>query len=629
MSKKSLEILSKVWGYDQFRSLQEEIVDASIYGKDVLALLPTGGGKSICFQVPGLARDGLCIVISPLIALMDDQVHQLRNRGIRANMISSGMTYREMDNILDNARFGGLDFLYVSPERIQTELFRERIKLTEVGLIVVDEAHCISEWGHDFRPSYQQISLLREWHPGVPVMAVTATATPKVKEDIISSLKLNDVQLFEAPFSRPNLIYDVYHVNDKMSSLSRLCKSHQGQVGIVYCQTRKSAKMIVKYLTAAKVKVALYHGGLNSSERKNAMKSWLEEKTPVMVATNAFGMGIDKPNVRFVAHFELPNNPEAYFQEAGRAGRDSLDAQTYALVQQNDTKELQQRIEAQFPELDRIKFIYRALMNFLKIAIGSGADESYPLDIASFAKRYDFQINEVYVSLKLLEMNGDILFREDGITGSRLKIAVDNAHLYSFQLKNHALDPLISALCRRYRSIFEEFTEIDEDGLAKGLKIDAATLQKQLKQLEVNGLIDINWRTNLPLVTFLRERLPDDYINLKPSVYTFRKEQAFKRLAAMIEFINSNICRQRFIIEYFGQHSPDCGRCDTCRNKQAQHDTASFTEEIRDILSKPTSMEEILAQFDTIHHPAIKQQLRELLVEEKISFSNHLFSWNR
>lgn len=625
--QKSRDILKQIWGYDGFRPLQEEIVDSAIYGKDVLALLPTGGGKSICFQVPGMARDGLCIVISPLIALMDDQVLQLKNRGLRASMLSSGMSYKEMDSILDNARFGGLDFLYISPERIQTELFRERIKLTEIGLIVVDEAHCISEWGHDFRPAYQEISILREWHPHVPVIAVTATATSKVKEDIISSLKLNDVQLFEAPFDRPNLIYDVYHVKDKMSSLARLCKSHQGQVGIIYCQTRRSAKLLVKYLTAAKVRVAIYHGGLNSRERKAAMKSWLDEKTPVMVATNAFGMGIDKPNVRFVAHYELPNNPEAYFQEAGRAGRDSLSAQTYALVQPNDEKDLRTRIESQFPELDRIKFIYRAMMNFLKIAIGSGADESYPLDIAAFAKRYEFQVNEIYVTLKLLEMNGDLLFREEGMIGSRLRIAVDNAHLYSFQLKNHALDPLISALCRRYRAIFDEFTEIDEDGLAIGLKINEATLTKQLKQLEANGLIDVNWKTNLPLITFLRERLPDDYINLKASVYTFRKEQAFKRLDAMIAFIHSQQCRQRFIIEYFGQKSSDCGRCDYCR-AQKETKTESITDHLKLLLATKISLENILSNFDGIQHDLIKQQLREWLVEEQISFSDHLFSWN-
>lgn len=625
--QKSLEILHKVWGYDQFRPLQEEIVDAAIYGNDVLALLPTGGGKSICFQVPGIAREGLCIVISPLIALMDDQVQQLRDRGIRAAMLSSGMRYKEMDAVLDNARFGGLDFLYVSPERIQTELFRERVKLMEIGLIVVDEAHCISEWGHDFRPSYLEIATLREWHPNVPIMAVTATATPKVKETIVESLKLQSVQLFEGEFNRPNIAYDVYHVENKLASLARLCKTHGGQVGIVYCQTRRSVKSVAKYLTAANIKAAVYHGGLNNKERQNAMQSWLNERTPVMVATNAFGMGIDKPNVRFVAHYELPNNPEAYFQEAGRAGRDTLPAQTYALVHPTDEKELHARIAAQFPELDRIKFIYRALMNFLKIAIGSGADESYPLDIAAFAKRYEFQISEVYATLKLLEMNGDLLFAEDGMLGSRLKIAVDNTHLYSFQLKNYELDPLISALCRRYRAIFEEFTEIDEEGLAAGLRISEEKLQQQLKQLEINGLIDINWRSALPLVTFLRERLPDDYIQLQPKVYTFRKEQALKRLDAMLEFVSAAQCRQRYIIEYFGQSSPDCGRCDYCRAHTGQA-SGTVNDQLNELLNKPQSMEEVLQHFDPIHHGTVKQLLREWLVEEKVNFEGRLFSKN-
>ena len=625
--QKSQDILRQVWGYDQFRPLQEEIVDAAIYGKDVLALLPTGGGKSICFQVPGIARDGLCLVVSPLIALMSDQVHQLKNRGVRAAMLTSSMSYKEMDAVLDNARFGGLDFLYLSPERIQTDMFRERMKLTNIGLIVVDEAHCISEWGHDFRPAYQQISSIREWHPGVPIIAVTATATNKVKETIIESLKLKDVQVFESSFDRPNIAYDVYHVNDKLSSLARLCKSHNGQVGIIYCQTRRSVKHVASYLSAARLKVAIYHGGLNTRERETAMKNWLEEKTPIMIATNAFGMGIDKPNVRFVAHFELPNNIEAYFQEAGRAGRDNKTAQTYALVTDNDKIDLERRIQEQFPELDRIKFIYRALMNYLKIAIGSGKDESYPFDIPAFSKRYDFSISEIYASMKLLEMNGDLLLSENGMLGSRIKVAVDNAHLYSFQLKNYELDPLISALSRRHRGIFEEFTEIDEESLAIALKINDTELTKQLKQLEINGLIDINWRSQLPIITILHERLPDDYLNLKPSVYSFRKEQALKRLDAMIQFVEIHQCRQRFIIEYFDQNIPDCGRCDFCRSKSKESEV-SINDLLLNYLKQPKGMEEILAGFDIIHHPTVKQLLREWLIEEKINFEDRLFSLN-
>jgi ATP-dependent DNA helicase RecQ len=308
--QKSNEILNRVWGYGSFRPMQEDIVDAAIYGKDVLALLPTGGGKSICFQVPGLARDGICIVISPLIALMEDQVQQLQQRGIKAKALTSGMSFREIDITLDNAKFGGIEFLYVSPERIQTRLFQERVKQMNVGLFVVDEAHCISEWGHDFRPSYKQISLLRQLHPEVPMMAVTATATKEVVEDIIASLSLKNVQFFEAPFERSNISYEVYPVSNKLNAITRLCKRNEGNVGIIYCQTRKSVKNVLQHLLSHGIKANMYHGGLNSQQRSLALNNWMSEVTPIMVATNAFGMGIDKPNVRFVTHYELPNNPD-------------------------------------------------------------------------------------------------------------------------------------------------------------------------------------------------------------------------------------------------------------------------------------------------------------------------------
>jgi len=624
--QKSREILHKVWGYREFRPLQEDIVDAAIYGKDVLALLPTGGGKSVCFQVPGIAREGICIVVSPLIALMEDQVSQLKQRGIRAAALTSGMSYREMDATLDNARFGGLDFLYVSPERVQTDLFRERVKLMELGLIVVDEAHCISEWGHDFRPSYTLISVMREWHPQVPIMALTATATPKVKEDIVALLQLKDPQVIEASFERNNLSYQIYHVENKLSALLSACSQHSGQVGIIYCQTRKSVKAVAKHLAVAKLPVAIYHGGLNQKERSKSMKSWMDEKTPIMIATNAFGMGIDKPNVRFVAHYELPNNPEAYFQEAGRAGRDNAEATTYAFVGKNDLKELEQRIESQFPPIDRVKFIFRSLFNFLKVAIGSGKDESYPLDLAAFAKRYDLNVNEVYVSLKLMEMNGELSFREEGMLGSRVKVAVDNAHLYAFQLRNHDLDALISALCRLYRSIFDEFTEIDEESLALRLKLSPAKLQEQLKKLETNGMIDINWRTSLPTVTMLRERLPDDYLQLRPEVYTFRKEQAIRRMNAMRELVEGSFCRPRYIIEYFGQFGKDCGKCDYCKAKG--NNSENLRDAVINLLKTPSSMDELLKQFEISQHQSLKDLLRELLMEERINFSDHRFALN-
>lgn len=624
--QKSNEILNRVWGYGSFRPMQEDIVDAAIYGKDVLALLPTGGGKSICFQVPGLARDGICIVISPLIALMEDQVQQLQQRGIKAKALTSGMSFREIDITLDNAKFGGIEFLYVSPERIQTRLFQERVKQMNVGLFVVDEAHCISEWGHDFRPSYKQISLLRQLHPEVPMMAVTATATKEVVDDIITSLSLKNVQFFEAPFERSNISYEVYPVSNKLNAITRLCKRNDGNVGIIYCQTRKSVKNVLQHLLSHGIKANMYHGGLNSQQRSLALNNWMSEVTPIMVATNAFGMGIDKPNVRFVTHYELPNNPEAYFQEAGRAGRDGNESRTFAFVGSNDIAELKERIISQFPPIETVKLVYRAICNYLKIAIGSGKDESYTIDFSEFTKRFQLKIDVIYPALKLLVMNGDIALTADGLRGSRIKFTIDNAHLYAFQLKNARVDPLITTLSRMYQDLFEDFSEIDETTVCKRLKINQQELESQLKFLEERGIIDITWRTSLPLVTFLHERLPDDFISFQPEVYTFRKEKALERVEAMRKYVESRQCRQQFIIEYFGQTSNPCGKCDICKENVLFSKHPRLEMEILDVVQTPKTMEEILLSFEEELTLKIKNLIRELLVAERISFSENKYS---
>ncbi|HLP54598.1 MAG TPA: RecQ family ATP-dependent DNA helicase [Fluviicola sp.] len=626
---KSRELLKKIWGYDNFRPLQEDIVDAAIYGKDVLALLPTGGGKSICFQVPGLAREGICIVISPLIALMEDQVRQLVNRGVRAKALTSGMSYRDMDITLDNARFGGLDFLYVSPERIQTRLFQERLKLMEVGLLVVDEAHCIAEWGHDFRPSYLAISTIREIHPQVPIMAVTATATEKVKQEIAERLQLHRPQVFEASFERSNLTYEVYPVPNKADALLKLCERMTGYVGIIYCQTRRSVKEVMNLLISQKIKANMYHGGMDARQRSMALKDWLSEETPIMVATNAFGMGIDKPNVRFVAHYELPNNPEAYFQEAGRAGRDGHPARTFAFVAPNDLEEIEQRISAQFPPIDQIKLIYRALCNFLKIAIGSGDHETYPLDFSLFTQRFKLDPKVVYPAFKILEMNGNIVFSEHAFHGSRIKITINNAHLYSFQLSNPNVDPLITLICRTHSNVFDEFCEIDEWQFCKRLKISQEALTKQLEYLETHGIIDITWRTSNPLVTFLHERKPDDYLEISPEHYLHRKERAFARLHAMRVFVEREECRQVQLIRYFGQETEPCGKCDVCKRKNVLETPKDLSEQILELFTKPLAQREVLLAFHESLHEAVKETLKQLLIEERIVFNSGRYSLRR
>jgi ATP-dependent DNA helicase RecQ len=624
---KSREILERVWGYNNFRPMQEEIVDAAIYGKDVLALLPTGGGKSICFQVPGLAREGLCIVVSPLIALMEDQVRQLTKRGVRARALTSGMSYREMDITLDNARFGGLDFLYISPERIQTRLFQERVRLMEIGLLVVDEAHCISEWGQDFRPSYLSIALIREIHPKVPVMAVTATANEKVKTEIIERLLLHQPAVFEASFERSNLAYEVYQVRNKAQAVLTLCKRMEDNVGIVYCQTRRSVKEVMKLLLSQQIRANMYHGGMDAKQRSQALNDWLNEKTPVMVATNAFGMGIDKPNVRFVAHFEIPNNPEAYFQEAGRAGRDGSFSRALAFVEPKDLPELEDRVMAQFPPIDTIKFVYRALCNFLKIAIGSGDGETYPVDFPAFTKRFSINPAEAYPAFKILEMNGNIIFSEHSFHGSRVKITINNAHLYSFQLSNAYVDPLITLLCRNYSGIFDQFYEIDEQQFCKRLQITQAELNKQLQFLETHGIIDITWRTSDPLVTFLHERKPDDYLEIRPEYYLHRKERAVERLQAMKRYIETEECRQLQLVRYFGQEGTPCGHCDVCKRQQQQQEDATVQTQLIDLLrNEARSMEQLLQEFDESRYAEVKAVLKKLLTEETIAFNSGAYS---
>lgn len=623
---KSKEILSRIWGYSQFRPLQEEIVDASIYGKDVLALLPTGGGKSICFQVPGIAREGITIVISPLIALMEDQVNQLVSKGVRAKALTSGLSYREIDILLDNAKFGGVDFLYISPERIQTALFQERVKQMEVGLIVVDEAHCISEWGHDFRPAYLTISKLREIHPEVPIIAVTATATPKVKEDIITHLQLKNPEIFESSFERDNISYEVYHVASKLEAITKWILKNPKDVGIIYCQTRRSVKDVMTYLQARKINAIMYHGGMKSKERSIALSNWMSEKNPIIVATNAFGMGIDKPNVRFVTHYEIPNNPEAYFQEAGRAGRDGKESRTFSFIEPNDVDEIAKRVLAQFPSPDQIRLVYRAMCNYLKIAIGSGNHESYALNYTDFVKKFNLNPTEVYPAIKLLEMNGNILFSEQGLKGSRVKINIDATHLYGFQLKNPTLDPLITWLNRNYNELFDTFCEIDETEACSRLRISEAELEKQLQTLETLGIIDITWRTDLPQVTFLHERLPDDYIELRPEVYHFRKERALERMNVMKEFVEGKHCRPHFIISYFGQTSSMCGKCDYCKEQILLEKHPRLELELISLLEKePLSLQAIISEFDEAFTPKIKTILKDLLNQERIVFSDQLF----
>lgn len=626
---KALEILEKYWGYKSFRPKQLDIVEAAMYGHDVLALLPTGGGKSICFQVPALAREGVCLVVSPLIALMEDQVMNLKKRGIQAEFIVSGMTYKEIDHLLDRVRFGNVKFLYTSPERLQSRLFIERCKLMNVGLIAVDEAHCISQWGFDFRPPYLDIAALREIHPNTPIIALTASATERVKNDIVHFLKLKKHHYFEGSFARKNLSYEVYHVNNKEAAIIHMVSKYRDYTGIVYCQTRKSTKFITLVLTANKLSADFYHGGLTREERKVKQADWIEGRTKVIVATNAFGMGIDKPDVRFVLHYEFPDSLEAFYQEAGRAGRDGNPARTLAFIGDHDMEILEQRMLSRFPEPEEVKRVYNAICNYLQLAMGSGKDETYPLDINDFLKKYPFDVLTVYNSLKVLELNKTISFNENSFAKTRILCIVSNTMLYDFQIKNRQLDPLISMISRTHVGIFESFMNLDEYGLCKALKINLNELRRQLKILESNGLYEISWRTDLPQITLLHERLPDTHFHLKPEVLIVRKEVAEEKFAQVIEYLTDFRCRSMKLVSYFGQEGEPCGICDVCKSEaksKIQSTPKSIREVVLDYLSEPRSFIEIKIHLAQADDTKIREILFELLDEQLVKFDGRVYS---
>ncbi len=596
--------------------MQEDIVDGIIYGHDTLAILPTGGGKSVCFQVPGMALEGITLVISPLIALMQDQVDQLNSKGIKAQLVTSTMTYREIDIALDNCRFGQVKFLYTSPERLKSDLFLERFKAMPVNLIVVDEAHCISEWGHDFRPAYREIAAIRTLHPTVPIAAFTASATEKTQADIRTYLGLKSPKYFAASLKRDNLSYHVRSSESKISSILDYCKNRTQETGIVYCQTRKSVKEVVRQLRAKNINAGFYHGGLNAEDRSYMLQNWMKGSIKVMVATNAFGMGIDKSDVRYVLHAEIPNNLEAYYQEAGRAGRDGAAAQAIAFWEEKDFDTMWSMLDAKYPSKERIKQIYSSLCNFLKIAVGSGANESYPIDLRAFTKAFNFSITEVFHSLKMLQSNDDLFFDESNFQPTRLKISIGSSALYKFQVGHDSVAQLISLLTRTHPGLFDHFVSIHEGEIAKRLSINPTELTRQLEYLEQYGVIDINFRTSLPKITLLHERLPDNYLKIEHSVYEQRRTLERSKLESMVAYIRTDECRTKFISDYFGGDAERCGNCDNCReNASSNHTFEELVGIIPTLL--PASLDNLVNRL-SIKRELIMNVLRHLMLEEVI-----------
>ncbi len=606
--------------------MQEEIINSVMAGNDTLALLPTGGGKSVCFQVPALAMEGLCIVVTPLIALMKDQVENLKKKGIKALAIYSGMHPGEIEVAINNCIYSGVKFLYLSPERLETEKIRMNIEKMRVCLLAVDEAHCISQWGYDFRPSYLKITEIRKFLPGVPVLALTATATAEVAIDIQQKLAFKKENLFQQSFERKNLVYVVQHEENKLNRLLKVVRNLKGS-GIVYLRSRKRTVEITEFLKKNGIRTGYYHAGLDRKTRDLRQDSWMTGETRVMVATNAFGMGIDKPDVRFVAHLDIPDSLEAYFQEAGRAGRDGKNAYAVLLYENADITEANSNISSQFPEMKTIRQVYHALGNYFNLAIGSGKDISLDFDIADFSNSYNFPFQTVYNSLKFLEKDGYLLLQDVIDAESKLYVRAGMEDLYKFQVEHSRYDKFIKTLLRSYSGLFTEFVKINEEELARRAELKRKEVDQYLISLEKFELITYVKKKTMPQITFLTERFSEKDIYISDEHYKNRKKSAETRLQAVIKYLNNvTECRSSQLLRYFNENQSNrCGRCDVCieRNKIELSDLQfnSILDQVRPLLmEEPFTIEQLANRLKEVKEDYLLKVVQWLLDNDQVVY---------
>jgi len=624
----SQEILKQYFGYDSFREPQEAIIQSTLDGNDTLALLPTGGGKSVCFQVPTLMQDGICVVVSPLIALMKDQVFQLKKRNIKAAAIFTGLSFNEIDIILDNCQFGYYKFLYVSPERLKTEIFIERFKRMKVNLIAVDEAHCISQWGFDFRPPYLEIAEIRKHHPTVPVLALTASANNNVQKDIIEKLEFKkQYQVFKKSFVRENLSFVVRHEDAKSPKVVEIINKVKGS-GIVYVRSRNKTKDIAEYLQRNNISADFYHAGLTTKERSLKQDNWIKNKTKVIVCTNAFGMGIDKPDVRFVIHLDIPESVEAYYQEAGRAGRDGKLSYAALLYNNQDVEQLREKLTQQFPTVDVIKSTYNALCNHLEIAIESGFMQTHNFDFRSFCQMFSVDPVATMNCLKILEQQNYLQLSEGVLLPSRVVFVMDKIELYKFEVANSTYALLIKAMLRMYGGIIDHYTKISEAQLAKQLKMEEKDVVEQLNYLHKNKILIYIASNDKPTVTLLTERMHERNLYINTQYINQRRKVITDQIQAMLEFVTQKKqCRQAFICNYFDEKEVSkCGRCDICLEEKKK---LEFSEDFKmakeDILQKTNNtwinIEDILPKNAHFAKQLYKDAIRFML-DEKMLMAN-------
>jgi ATP-dependent DNA helicase RecQ len=617
------EVLKQYWGFDKFRPLQEEIITSVLQGHDTLALLPTGGGKSLCFQVPALVQEGLCLVISPLIALMKDQVKALEQKGIRAAAVYTGMGYRQIDNLLDACVYSDYKFLYISPERLMTDEFQTRMERMKISLLAVDEAHCISQWGYDFRPPYLKIAEVRDKLKRVPVIALTATATPQVVDDIQSKLHFKQPNVFKKSFVRKSLSYVVRQATNKNKALLEILGKVPGSA-IVYVRSRKKTKEFADLLNKHQLKADFYHAGLDPLQRSLRQDNWMNNKTRIICCTNAFGMGIDKPDVRLVLHLDLAESLEAYFQEAGRAGRDESKSYAVQLLDEDDLYDMDRKLQDGFPSIDLIRNIYDALCLHFRIAYQSGAGRGFDFDLRGFAESVSISNMRVQGVLKILEQQELIYITSSLNQTSQIKVIADKDVLHRFQTTNAKLEPLVKFILRTSEGVFEDYVSLEEEAFASRLKLSVADIAAQLTMLEKFGIVSYKPRSEKPQIIFLKNRVKKEELLIDRQFIKQRKDDFENRLKAVKFYVTeSSICRNRVLVNYFGEEpDADCGTCDICLEKKRKNPAATqFTQTVqaleKELKTSPLTMDELKTRLN-INATEFKQALDFLLDHGKI-----------